>query len=79
MDEINKTFGNLPDCINNPFTKSSINSIRIYMTKGIFGTIYFGGTVGFKNSNTTGEQEFKGENLADIFIKIKAFCEQLED
>lgn len=75
MDEINKTFGNLSNCINNPFTKSSINAIRIYMIKGIFGNIYFEGTVEFKNNNTKGEQKFEGKNLADVFMKVKAFCE----
>lgn len=79
MNEIDKTFGNLPDCINNPFTKSSIQSIRICMSKGIFGSIYFNGYVEFKNGNTSGEQKFEGFNLADVFIKVKEFCNNLED
>lgn len=79
MDEINKTFGNLPNCIDNPFTKSSIQSINITMFKGCFGNIYFNGFVKFKNNNTESEQKFEGKDLADVFMKVKAFCEQLED
>jgi len=55
MENLNKTFGNLPSNISNPFTKSSIQSIRISMYKGCFGNIYFAGVVEFKNNNTKGE------------------------
>lgn len=79
MENLNKTFGNLPSEISNPFTKNSIQSIRISMYKGVFGNIYFTGIVEFKNNNTKGEQNFDGKNLADVFIQVKNFCEQLED
>lgn len=49
------------------------------MYKGCFGNIYFTGVVEFKNNNTKGEQNFDGKDLADVFIQIKNFCEQLED
>lgn len=73
MENLNKTFGNLPSNISNPFTKSSIQSIRINMYKGIFGSIYFAGTVEFKNNNTKGEQNFDGKDLADVLFKLKSF------
>lgn len=79
MKNLNKTFGNLPSNISNPFTKSSIQSIRISMHKGIFGNIYFTGVVEFKNNNTLGGQNFDGKDLADVFIQVKNFCEQLDD
>lgn len=79
MENLNKTFGDLPSNISNPFTKSSIQSIRISMHKGIFGNIYFTGVVEFKNNNTKGEQNFDGKDLADVFIQVKNFCEQLKD
>lgn len=79
MENLNKTFGDLPSNISNPFTKSSIQSIRISMHKGLFGYIYFTGVVEFKNNNTKGEQNFDGKDLADVFIQVKNFCEQLKD
>lgn len=79
MENLNKTFGNLSSDISNPFTKNSIQSIRISMYKSVFGDFYFIGGVEFKNNNTKGEQNFDGKDLSDVFIKIKNFCEQLED
>lgn len=73
MENLNKTFGNLPDIISNPFTKNSIQSIRISMHKGIFGNIYFTGVVEFKNNNTKGEQNFDGKDLADVLFKLRIF------
>lgn len=74
-------FGNLPSVVKNPFTKSSIERISIVMYRNAFNwnDITYYAKIEFRNGNTKGEQEIKGIDLADVFIKTKEFCEQLED
>lgn len=69
----------LPSDINNPFSVERIVGISInYGITLLGGTPYFRGSVEFKNGNTSAKQDFKGENLVDVFIKIRNFCENLE-
>lgn len=74
-------FGNLPNNIKNPFTKSSIERITILMYRNIFNwnNITYYAKIEFRNGLTKGEQRIDGTDLADAFIKAKEFCEQLED
>lgn len=74
-------FGNANNLnvIKNPFSKDNITGISIVMGKNVFsGGFYFRGDVEFRNGQTQGRQVFNGDNLVDVFIKVKEFCESLD-
>lgn len=76
-----KLFGNgpLPSVIENPFDIENIEGIHIFYGKyTISRKPYFCGKVQFKKGNTRGEQNFDGNDLSDVFIKIMNFCKELE-
>lgn len=79
--EQKKLFGNgpLPSVIENPFDIKNIEGIHIFYGKYMISKKpYFRGTVQFKKDNTKGEQNFDGNDLSDVFIKIMNFCKELE-
>jgi len=65
--------------INDPFKKDCINEINISMDLSLFHphSRRFRGYVKFKNGQTEGTQRFTGDDLADVFMKVKAFVETL--
>lgn len=70
--------GELPSEIKNPFSMENVEEIHLHCTKKWFGDGFnIWGTIQFKNGNTTGKQEFKGDSLGDVFMKIHKFCEKL--
>lgn len=82
MEDINifDNDDNKVNIINNPFIKDCITGIVIRYSKMTFfnkDNHIFTGYVEFSNGNTKGTQEFKGNNLVDVFIQIKDFCEKL--
>ena len=83
MQLLDSIFGkkkDVPQIVNNPFNFQNIESIHIHFSKGIFGEKWSASaSVGFKNGNTKGEQTLKGENLADIYVKVYEFCNQLSN
>ena len=70
--------GQLPTEIKNPFSMEYIEEIHLHCTKNWIGDGFsITGNVVFKNSNTTGRQEFKANSLGELFVKIHNFCERL--
>lgn len=66
------------ELVQNPVRKDCITWINMSYTKGIFtGVHYFKGTVVFTKGNTSLEQKFEGTDLADLFMKIAKFCNNL--
>lgn len=66
------------DVIKDPFNKESITGVHIEMEKNFFsGDFDFTGRVYFRNGQTQGLQRFEGDNLGDVFIKVKNFCVNL--
>lgn len=83
MQLLDSIFGDKKDVlqiVNNPFNFQNIEEINIHFSKGIFSK-KFGAkaSVCFKNGDTKGEQTFKGENLADVYVKVYEFCNQLSN
>lgn len=77
--EIDDILGGSLDIIKNPFNKDSLDGIQIYMARNIFTRdFYFKGVVEFRNGNTQGKQTFEGENLVDVFVKVRDFCMNLK-
>lgn len=83
MQLLDSIFGDkkdVPQIVSNPFNFQNIEEIHIHFSKGIISkkwcaTAY----VCFKNGDTKGEQKFNGENLADVYVKVYEFCNQLSN
>ena len=80
-EEIKQFFGYQneyqPSLVNNPFSGENITSIGMYMSQKLFGKkgeMEFSATVHFKNGDTSGSQEIKGDNFADLYKKVANFC-----
>lgn len=66
--------------VQNVFYQRCMESVRIYARRQIFGRGFcYSGSVEFKKGKTSGEQEFEGENLADIITQIEHFIATLEE
>jgi len=76
--EIDKILGELPSEFNNPFRSKYVNKINISMNT-VLGELCFYGSVYFRNGNTEGSQHFDGNNLVEVFIKVRNFCLSLEN
>lgn len=83
MQLLDSIFGDkkdVPQIVNNPFNFQNIERIHIHFSKEILSEKWSASaSVYFKNGNTKGEQTFKGENLADIYVKVYEFCNQLSN
>lgn len=81
MQNINNFFGEgALDIIKNPFEFQNIEQIHIHSVKSLIGNKFTHfGRVCFSNGNTKGEQEFKGDNLSDVFTQVYNFCNQLNN
>ena len=83
MQLLDSIFGDkkdVPQIVNNPFNFQNIEGIHIHFSKGTFsGKWYANASVCFKNGDTNGEQTFKGENLAEVYLKVYEFCNQLSN
>jgi hypothetical protein len=77
LDE-NKDAGQLPAVINFPFKKEHVNYISINMWVSPNGKNTASGYVDFKNGNTSGRQDFTGDDIDIVALKIKAFINQLK-
>ena len=65
--------------IDNVVKQKHIQSINIWYYKGNYDYISFTGTVKFKNNaGTELTQEFKGNSLSDVFMKVQNFCLSIE-
>jgi hypothetical protein len=64
--------------LKNPFTQDCIYGLVVNCYKSSFGWSYMG-WVEFKNGDTKGKQEFKGEDVADVLHKIEAFVASLDE
>ena len=80
-EEIKKFFGyrneEKPSLVTNPFSGDRIVAINMRMSQKLFGEdgeMEFRGTVYFRNGDTRGEQEIKGNNFADLYEKVAKFC-----
>lgn len=82
MDE-KELFGTMSDglsIIQDPFNKDCITDIIMHMSSYyLLGkrVTEFSGKVVFRKGNTGGKQSFCGENLSDVFLKIRDFCANL--
>lgn len=74
--ETKELFGKtLPTDVQNPFQKECITYISLTAHPKLFSNEWaFKGFVEFKCGNTEGRQEFKGNNLAEVYNKILNFC-----
>lgn len=75
--ETKELFGKtLPTDIQNPFLKECITYVSITARTHLFdeNEWIFEGVVKFKQGNTSGEQRFKGDNLADVYMRVMNFC-----
>jgi hypothetical protein len=82
MNTIKQLLGEtVPSVIENPFNKSSICGISMFMYQNLFDPkkFKFKGTVSFRRGNTEGEQKFVGENMSDLYAQIYNFCLSLSD
>ena len=77
-----KLFGNtssVPSSLQNPFAYDKVESMFIYMQKGLFdGKFKFTGSVSFTNGSTKGEQKFQGTDIMDVVKQIYSFLEELK-
>jgi len=70
----------LPSILKDPFSKISINAVRVHYVESSFteGMWRAYGTVSFKNGNTSGEQAFEGIDFNEIVNQIKIFIETIK-
>ena len=69
----------LPTLVKDPFKGECINAIHMHAHKSILnGGFNFTGHVEFKNGNTEGTQNFKADNLGELYVKIQNFCMTLK-
>lgn len=65
----------------NPFQKGSIEKVWINIRRKNYspgGDIVFEASISFKNGDTKGEQDIKGETFSDLIGKINAFIKSLD-
>ena len=68
----------MPSVVNNPFSKTCINEIRvIYRDFWDDGNWKATGYVDFRNGSTDGTQKFEGESFDEVVRKIKLMIENL--
>jgi hypothetical protein len=60
-----------------PFAVDMIERVNISSYR-FMGKIHHTGVVEFKNGNTGGKQDFKGESFADVGRQIQLFIDGLE-
>lgn len=65
--------------LNDPFNRSSMVGLSTYCSVGYDGRWSYRGTVKFKNGDTEGEQNFKGDSLNALLVKMQAFVETLDE
>lgn len=76
-----KLFGNskekiTPKVLTNPFGKSNITCIAVFIRKSPFRDEWSAsGSVDFQNQNTQGSQRFEGDSFDDVVSKIKTFID----
>lgn len=63
--------------VKNPFSKKNVVSMMIYSHQ-FFGEWKHSATVTFKNGDTEGKQEIKGESVNEVIQKTDAFFKTLE-
>lgn len=68
----------LPSALNDPFNKSSLESIMIYSRRTYRGQIIFVGSVDFQNGNTSGTQKFESSQFVQLVQKMEQFIQQLD-
>jgi hypothetical protein len=70
---------NKVNSIQNPFKKGCITSLAMFAHLDTFdGIPSISGSVTFKNGSTEGTQNFSAESMAELFMKIYTFCQNLE-
>jgi hypothetical protein len=75
-----KGFGNqnLPVTIKDPFGKDKVTDITVYFTKSFIGDNWSArGSITFKNGQTEGKQQFKGNTFDDVVLQIKTVLNNL--
>ena len=72
----------LPSILNDPFKKNCVTKILVWCQESIWTSEKdkweANGCVYFRNNQTTGEQNFKGQSFDEVVIKIKEFLKTLE-
>lgn len=67
------------DLYTNPFFKNCFNHACIWISRNYNGKIEYSSDMEFKNQYTEGKQRFKGENLAELVMKMDLFMKSLEE
>lgn len=69
----------LPSIVKDPFKKNCVTRISITYEEGLFDNTKWSanGWVYFKNGNSKGQQDFKGENFDSVVLQVKAFLNTL--
>jgi hypothetical protein len=77
VDQIGKQ--KMPTILKDPFSKNTITAVSVsYRFLGISKEWYASGYVEFKNGNTGGKQEFRGNTFDDVVFQIKGFINELK-
>ena len=69
----------LPSVIKDPFIKNKVKRINVtYQDFWDDGKWAASGTVSFKNGDTAGEHNFKGETFDEVVMQIKIMLDNLK-
>ena len=70
----------MPSIVKDPFKKNCVTGITVRFEANIFNSEKWDadGYVYFKNGNSNGQQNFKGDTFDSVVIQIKAFLETLD-
>ena len=71
-------FDFLPAEFNDPFLKSKITAINVYVSnENPHGVWFASGYLRFNNGNTSGQQYFDGKSFDEIILQMKVFLNNM--